>query len=116
MKDYRAFSALASALSGYRNGEGMLINSIHFTFDEKDAVIVENVLRELRDASRKEPGVLQYDVGRSTENPNVFAFWEVYRDKDALDAHFASEHFQRLFVDTVKPLVQQRDVERVVPI
>ena len=94
----------------------MLINSIHFTFDSKDAGVVENVLRELRDASGKEPGVLQYDVGRNPENLNVFAFWEVYQDKDALDAHFASEHFQRLFVNAVKPLIQQRDVERVVPI
>ena len=72
----------------------MLINSLHFAFDPKDADKVERLLRELRDASRKEAGVLQYDVGRSVDNQNVFAFWEVYRDKDARDAHFASEHFQ----------------------
>jgi quinol monooxygenase YgiN len=94
----------------------MLINSIHFTFDPKDSDTAQSLLRELRDASRKEAGVVQYDVGRSSENPNVFAFWEVYRDKDALDAHLASEHFQRLFVNALKPLVQQRDVEKVVPL
>jgi quinol monooxygenase YgiN len=94
----------------------VVINSIHFTFDPKDADTAEALLRELRDASRREAGVLQYDVARSSESPNVFAFWEVYRDKDALDAHLASEHFQRLFVNGVKPLVQKRDVERVVPI
>jgi quinol monooxygenase YgiN len=94
----------------------MLINSVHFTFDSKDADLVETLLRELRDASRKEPGIIQYDVGRSAENPNAFAFWEVYRDKAALDAHLESEHFQRLFTNTIRPLVQQRDVERVVPI
>lgn len=94
----------------------MLINSIHFTFDPKDADNAEMSLRELRDASRKEAGVLQYDVGRSSENPSAFALWEVYRDKEALDAHHASEHFQRLYVNGIKSLVQQGEVERVVPI
>ena len=94
----------------------MLIKSIHLTFDPKEADVVEPLLRELRDASRKEAGVIQYDVGRSPENPNFFAFWEVYRDKEALDAHLASEHFQRIFVNGVRALVQERNVERVVPI
>ena len=93
-----------------------LINSIHFTFDPNDADLAESLLRELRDASRKEAGVIHYDVGRGTEKSNVFAFWEVYRDKEALDAHFASEHFQRIFENLVRPLVQDRNVERVVPI
>lgn len=94
----------------------MLINSIHFTFDAKDVGAAEASLRELRDTSRKEDGVIQYDVGRSAESPNVFALWEVYRDKEALDAHLTSEHFQRLYVNGVKSLVQKRDVARVVPI
>ncbi len=94
----------------------MLINSIHFTFDAKDAEQASRSLRDLRDASRKEDGVIQYDVGRSTDDPNTFALWEVYADERALDAHLASEHFQRLYVNTVKALVKQRDATRVVPI
>jgi (4S)-4-hydroxy-5-phosphonooxypentane-2,3-dione isomerase len=94
----------------------MLINSIHFTFAPKDADIAESLLRELRDASRKEAGVIQYEVGRSREKPNVFALWEVYRDQAAVDAHAASEHFRRLVVNRVRPLAQERNIERVVPI
>lgn len=94
----------------------MLINSIHFTFDAKDVSVAESSLRELRDTSRKEAGVIQYDVGRSSESPNVFALWEVYRDKEALDAHLASEHFQRLYVNGIKSLVLHRVAARVVPI
>ena len=71
----------------------MIITSIQFTFASKDADTAESLLRELRDASVKEPGVIQFEVGRSHEKPNVFALWEVYRDKDAVDAHRASEHF-----------------------
>ena len=94
----------------------MIINSIHFTFSPEDAEIAQSLLRELRDASRKEEGVVQYDVGRSREKPNVFALWEVYRGQEALDAHFASEHFQRLVVSRIRPLVQEGSIERVVPI
>jgi quinol monooxygenase YgiN len=60
--------------------------------------------------------VIQFQVGRSREKPNVFALWEVYRDKAAIDAHHASEHFQRLVVNGIRPLVQQRNVETVKPI
>jgi len=94
----------------------MIINSIHITFDPKDADAVEPLLRELRDASRKEPGVVQYDIFRSTKNPNVFAFWEMYRDEDAFSTHTASEHFQGIFVKNVRPLVQDSSVQQVAPI
>ena len=94
----------------------MIIISIQFTFASKDADTAESLLRELRDASVKEPGVIQFEVGRSHEKPNVFALWEAYRDKDAVDAHRASEHFQRLVVNGVRPLAQQRNAETVVPI
>ena len=92
------------------------INSIRLTSAKKDADIVASLFRELRDASRKEPGVIQYEVGRSPSKPNVFALWEVYRDQEALNAHLASEHFQRLFVKSVRPLLQEQTIEQVVPI
>lgn len=94
----------------------MIISSVRFTFDPSDADKAETMLRELRDASVKEPGVVQFEVGRSDEKPNVFALWEVYRDKDAVDAHRATEHFQRLVINGVRPLAQQRTAETVHPI
>jgi quinol monooxygenase YgiN len=94
----------------------LIIASIHFTFADKDADKAESLLREVRDASVKEPGVIQFHVGRSSEKPNVFALWEVYRDKAAVDAHRASEHYQRLVVNGIRPLAQRRNVETVVPI
>jgi quinol monooxygenase YgiN len=94
----------------------MIITSIIFTFAPEDADKAETILRELRDASVKEPGVVRFEVGRSQERPNVFALWEVYRDQDAVSAHRNTEHFQRLVVDGVRPLVQARTVETVIPI
>ncbi len=94
----------------------MLIQSIHYTFAPEDADKAESVLRELRDASRKEDGVVVFDVARSREKPNVFALWEVYKDRDALDAHMSTEHFKRLGLNGVRLLAKQRESEVVFPI
>ena len=67
----------------------MLINSIHFIFDAQDVPEVES------------SGVIQYHVGRSPESPG------------ALNAHLASEHFQRIYLNGIKSLVQRRDVVRL---
>ena len=94
----------------------MIITSIIFTFAPQDADKAEAIFRELRDASVKEPGVVRFEVGRSQEKPNVFALWEVYRDQDAVNAHRSTEHFQRLVIEGVRPLAQQRTAETVIPI
>jgi autoinducer 2-degrading protein len=94
----------------------MLVVSIHFTFAPEDADAAEAILRELRDASRKEEGVIGFDVARSREKPNVFALWEQYRDEEALDIHMATEHFKRLVVNGARKLAQQRNAETVFPI
>jgi quercetin dioxygenase-like cupin family protein/quinol monooxygenase YgiN len=103
---------------GIQNKEvkGMIISAIQFTFASKDANRAESLLREVRDASIKEPGVIQFDVGRSSDDPNIFVLWEVYRDKNAIDAHRASEHFKRLVLNGIRPLAQQRISVTAVPI
>jgi quinol monooxygenase YgiN len=94
----------------------MLIQSIHFTFAPEDADRAEGLLRELRDESRKEDGVIDFGVCRSKEKPNVFALWEEYRDKESLEFHIATEHFQRLVIHGVRIMAKERDAETVFPI
>ena len=94
----------------------MLIQSIHFTFAPEEADKAENLLRELRDESRKEDGVISFDIGRSKEKPNVFALWEEYRDKAAFESHIATEHFQRLVIRGVRLMAKQRNAETVFPL
>ncbi|MBV9332971.1 MAG: antibiotic biosynthesis monooxygenase [Candidatus Eremiobacteraeota bacterium] len=91
----------------------MIVQSIHFTFAPDDADEVEAIALELRDASRKEAGVVSYDVGRSRDKPGVFAFWEVYRDAASLEAHLQSEHFNRLVVGRIRPMLKERNFEKV---
>jgi len=91
----------------------MLIQSIHFTFAPEDADKAERFLRELRDESLKEDGVISFGIGRSKEKPNVFALWEEYRDKASLESHIATEHVKRLVINGVRIMAQQRDAETV---
>ncbi|MGC2130270.1 MAG: putative quinol monooxygenase [Candidatus Aquilonibacter sp.] len=94
----------------------MLIQTIIYTFAPEDADKAEALFRELRDASRKEEGMITFDVARSKEHPHVFALWEEYRDEAALEAHKATEHFKRLGLNGVRPLAKQRIAETVFPI
>jgi autoinducer 2-degrading protein len=90
-----------------------LIQSIHFTFAPEDADRVAGMLKELRDLSREEPGVVQFEVGRSKEKPHVFALWEEYRDGSALTSHVNSEHFKRLVINGIGQLARERLAETV---
>jgi len=94
----------------------MIISSVQFTFAQEDGGTAESLLRELREASQKEPGVIQFEVGRSSDEPNVFGLWEVYRDQDAVEAHRATEHFRRLVLDGIRPLARQRNATTLIPI
>ena len=90
------------------NPQDEIISSIHFTFAREDADEVEAILRELREASRKEEGVIDFEVARGVEKTNVFVLWEVYRNKAAYESHMATEHFKRLVIDGVRRLAQER--------
>lgn len=52
--------------------------------------------RELVEATRKEPLCISYDLFIDQKDPGHFVFIETWPDRTALDAHCASDHFQRL--------------------
>jgi (4S)-4-hydroxy-5-phosphonooxypentane-2,3-dione isomerase len=94
----------------------VLIQSIVYTFAPEDADKAETMLRELRDLSRKEDGIVTFDVARSKEKPNVFVLWEEYKDQAAIDSHLATEHFKRLGINGIRTLAKQRVAEVAIPL
>jgi len=94
----------------------VLIQSIHYTFAPEDADRVAAILIELRDLSRQEPGIMQFEVARGQDRPNIFALWEVYRDDAALKAHLESDHFQRLGINGIRRLATERLAEIALPL
>ena len=67
------------------------------------------VMHELAEASRQEPGCEAYVPCRDPEDPRSFLFYEQYRDKAAFEEHGASEHFQRLAVGELFTLMESRE-------
>ena len=44
-------------------------------------------------SERDEPGCLRFDVLHDEKDPDLYYFYEVYRDQAALDAHRATPHY-----------------------
>ncbi len=59
--------------------------------------------------SRAEPGNDSYELLRTPESPEKFRFVEIWKNRDAVDAHFATPHF-RLFVKQLGDLVAEAPV------
>src|SRR5215831_12919475 len=45
-------------------------------------------------SERDEPGCFRFHVLQDAQDPNVYYFYEVYRDQAALDAHRATPHYK----------------------
>ena len=75
---------------------------------------VERVLelgREMETYSRQEPGCKAYIVNQLVDDPHVVVLYEQYDDEDAFQAHLASEHFQRIVLPQIVPLLAERSRE-----
>jgi len=70
------------------------------------------MLKDLAEASRKEPGNVRFDVVQHTMRANHFTVLEVWRDQKALDAHVAAPH-TRQYRDTLQPMTGSPLDERV---
>jgi quinol monooxygenase YgiN len=57
------------------------------------------------EASRKEPGVVRFDVIQSHVDATRFVLVEIYRDERAPLAHKETEHYA-LWRDTVEPMMK----------
>ncbi|KAA8884738.1 antibiotic biosynthesis monooxygenase [Nocardia colli] len=76
-----------------------------------DADELERRLRLLSDASKTEPGCLEYEVFRSSEHPERFVSIEKYTDADAFAAHRETEHFHSIGLAQVIPMLATRDIQ-----
>src|SRR5207244_733745 len=70
------------------------------------------LLKQLTEMSRKDPGVLRFDVLQQDSRPNHFTVVEAWRDGKAQDAHIAAEH-TREFRRKLTPLAGALFDERV---
>lgn len=69
---------------------------------------VRDILRQLGEASRSEPGVITYTTHVDPENPREFFIYEKYHDAAGLEAHQQTGHFQEMVLQRAIPLLESR--------
>ena len=69
---------------------------------------VREILEQLGDASRQEPGVITYTTHVDPENPREFFIYEKYHDASGLEAHQETAHFKEMVLEQAIPLLESR--------
>ena len=94
----------------------MLVNAVIYTIPADKADEAIRVLRSLRDASRAEAGCITFDVSRSVDDLGTFVLYEEWRDQDALDVHYKTEHFNQFGINGIRTLAVNRLAHRCLPL
>ena len=85
---------------------------MHFRPEHRDEIAA--TLRELTAASRQEPGCVTYVPHTVESDPDTVLIYEQYRNAEALEAHRASAHFQRLAAGVLYQRMIERSVENLI--
>ncbi|QBM25493.1 antibiotic biosynthesis monooxygenase [Citrobacter arsenatis] len=72
---------------------------------------VNDALRMLAEATRNESENITYEFFRSTEDSDRFVIIETYRCAQGLELHRQTEHFQRIGVGIITPLLVRKEVK-----
>ncbi len=75
------------------------------------ATVLE-VLQQLTVQSRAEQGNRLYQAHQLADDPNGIVLYEIYQNEEAALMHRNSAHFQQLALNTIVPLLEEREVLR----
>ena len=65
------------------------------------------------DASRAEPGCIEYHMLRDLQDPTLFIFYEVWQSKEHLDVHSALPHMRQFFAQRMDYLARDFDIRAI---
>ena len=108
--DTRPYKTLSVVSTPPQTGRDIVYVISHVDVTPNPQVPV--LLRQLAEASRKEPGNMRFDVLLHTMRGNHFTVVEAWRNQQALDAHVAASHTKQ-YRDTLQPLTGSPLDERV---
>ena len=94
----------------------MLIVVARYVVSEGHASTVAQLLRKNAEASRAEPGCLEFSVYQDIDDPRAFLLYERYTSEDAFQAHRRTPHFGVIIERQVVPLLDERAWTRVQPL
>jgi quinol monooxygenase YgiN len=91
----------------------MVSFTVRMRFAPEDRQQVIDLLRELTLATRQEPGCVSYVPHTVEGDPDVVLIYEQFRDREALAAHRASEHFRRFAIGGLYQMMRERASENL---
>ena len=91
----------------------MISFTVRMRFRSDDREQIAGILRELTEASRREPGCVSYIAHTVESDPDTVLIYEQYRDEAAVEAHRATPHFARLAVGGLYQRMLDRAVENL---
>ena len=81
---------------------------------QKQAVL--QLLEEVRAKTIREKGNLFYKIHQSQADANTLILFEGYADAAAQQAHVHADHFKKVVVEQIVPLLEEREVTLATPI
>ena len=94
----------------------MLIVVARYVVAEGQENTVLSLLRLNAEASRREPGCVEFSVLQDVSDPRRILLYERYTDEEAFQAHRRSTHFRDLVEGQVVPLLDERVWTRLAPV
>ena len=112
-------SMLAAALGGgavAQQADGQYVQVAEIEIDPAQLDAYRAAVQEQIDAAiRKESGVLVLYAVSEKDNPTHVRVFEIYRDRNAYEAHLASDHFKK-YKTTVEKMVKSLKLIQATPI
>ena len=78
--------------------------------------VVLTLLNDLRLQSINEKGNLYYQVHQNRADANTLILFEGYETEEAQQAHTHSDHFKKLAIEQIIPLLEEREVTLTTPV
>ena len=114
-----AASMLAAALGGgavAQQSDGQYVQIAEIEIDPLQLDAYRAAVQEQIDAAiRKEPGVLVLYAVSEKDNPTHVRVFEIYRDRNAYEAHLGSDHFKK-YKTTTEKMVKSLKLVQTTPI
>lgn len=77
---------------------------------EGNLATVLSLLEQTAQKSREEKGNLLYKVHQSASDTNTILMYEGYVDEAAAEYHRNADHFQKIVINSIVPLLDNREV------
>ena len=84
---------------------------VRMRFHPEDRAEITGILKQLTEASRKEPGCISYVPHWSEAASDTVLIYEQYKDHAAAEAHRATPHFKQFAVAGLYQRMLERHVE-----